>query len=452
MPEPVSSNLRQRALRAGGWSFGGHLFSQVMRLGGNLVMTRLLVPEMFGVVAIATVVMVVLTMLSDIGLRQHLIQSRRGDDPVFLDTAWVVQIVRGIGIWLVALLVSAALYLADLGGLVPAKSVYALAELPLVIAVNSFAAVILGFQSTNVATAHRNFDQKRIVQIDLLGQLVALTVMVSIGAATRSVWAIVAGGLCGVLVTTLLSHSWLSGPLNRFHWDRAALDELIHFGKWLFVSSAMTVLAFNGDRLLLGGFIQADDLGKYAIAGLIVGAFEAALGKMFGAMALPALSETVRNDPSRLREVYYKLRVPCDLALLFVAGLLFATGQMVVDLLYDPRYAEAGGMLQVLALSLIAARYGVAYEVYLALGKPRYLAVINAVRCVSLFSLVPFLFYFGGIQAAIWGIALHGLAMLPFIFGFNSLLGVNDFRRELLVLIALPIGFLCGSGILFLRG
>ena len=62
---------------SGGWTVAGYGLSQAMRLGGSLVMTRLLVPEMFGVMAIATMVTVILTLLSDIGLSQHIVQSRR---------------------------------------------------------------------------------------------------------------------------------------------------------------------------------------------------------------------------------------------------------------------------------------------------------------------------------------------------------------------------------------
>ena len=103
MSSPKQATLKQRILRAVGWSFLGYGVSQVIRLGSNLVMTRLLVPEMFGVMAIAGMVTIILALLSDIGLRQHIVQSARGDDPVFLDTAWVVQIVRGVMMWLVAL-------------------------------------------------------------------------------------------------------------------------------------------------------------------------------------------------------------------------------------------------------------------------------------------------------------------------------------------------------------
>jgi len=442
-------SLRQRALRAGHWTLAGYATSLGIRLASSLVMTRLLVPEMFGVMALVATIANVIWLLSDIGLGQNIIQSRRGAEPAFLDTAWVVQIVRGLLLWGVALLLSAGLHVAALAGMLPADSVYAYPGLPIILAVASFSVVIQSFQSTKTATAYRTFDQKRLTGLELSSQVAGLAVMLAVGVLTRSIWALVAGGMFAALTKTALSHAWLHGPANRFRVEKQALREVFAFGKWVFVSSAVGVLASNGDRLLLGGFVDAQLLGLYAIAALLLGALEAGVLNFFTAVSLPALSEIARKDPSRLREVYRKMRLPADLGLLFVAGGLFAAGRWLIDLLYDPRYAGAGEMLQVLALSLFVARYALAQQAYLALGRPRYLAVIQGVRMVSLFALVPALLYLGGLDAAIWAIALHGLATLPFIFRFNSRLGLNDPGLELKVLGALPAGYLCGA--LFVR-
>lgn len=447
---PKRTTLKQRVLHAGVWSLGGYGVHQVVRLGSNLVMTRLLAPEMFGVMAIATMVTLILQLVSDVGLRQNIVQSRRGDDPAFLDTAWIVQIVRGSVLWLAALVVAIALHLANLGGIVPAHSVYASPLLPLVIAVSSLSVFIGGFQSTRIAIAYRSFDQKRLAQIALISQGAALVVMIVMGAMTRSIWALVAGGLVASLATTALSHTWMSGHPNHFRVEKEALRELISYGRWIFISSAVGVFAANGDRLLLGFFVGADVLGFYAIATLIVGSIQNGLNRLFNTVSMPALSEIARNNPSRLREVYYKLRVPGDLLLLFLAGLLFSSGKLVIELLYDSRYAASGGMLEILALSLFAVRYGVATQIYLALAKTRHVVVLNVVRFVAIYVLVPPLYYLGGIQAAIWGVALHALATIPFIFHFNARLGLNDFRRELWVLVALPVGILCGSALNYL--
>lgn len=440
-------SLKQRVLRAGGWNFAGYGLSQVLRLATNLVMTRLLVPEMFGVVAIATTVTTILALLSDIGVRQNIVQSQRGEDPAFLDTAWVLQIARGGVLWLIALALSAALYLANRGGLVPPGTAYASPVLPLVLAVTSFSSVITGFRSTKWATAYRRFEQKRIIQIELASQIAGVAVMVPIGALTGSVWALVTGGLVAALAVTVLSHVWMGGHTNGFRWDKSALRELIDFGKWIFASSFLGVLASSGDTLLLGSFVEADVLGIYVIATLIVGAVPGGLTRLFAMVALPALSETARERPERMREVYYRMRVPADLLLLALSGALVGAGQLLIDLLYDARYSGAGSFVEVLALSFVVARYNLAFQLYLAMGMPRYLTVINLVTFLSLYSVVPVCFYAGGTQAAIWGIALHGLAAMPFVFRFNARLGVLDLRREAIVLLAFPVGWLCGAAL-----
>jgi O-antigen/teichoic acid export membrane protein len=436
--------LKARVLRAGAWTVAGHGAAQIIRLGSNLIMTRLLVPEMFGVMAIANTVNVVLGMLSDLGLRQNIIQSKRGDDPAFLDTAWVVQIVRGVVLWALAALLGYAIHLARSAGAIGPASAYAAPELPLVIAVNSLSVVVSGFQSTKMSTAHRRLDQRRIMEIALLGQMAGLAVMVPIGYASRSIWALVAGGLVSALVTTLLSHAWMQGHANRFRVERRSLRELLDFGKWVFVSSGLYVLATAGDRLLLGAFVDARALGLYAIAALLIAAAAGLLHRLYFNVTLPALSEVARNAPGRLREVYAKLGLPGDVALGFSAGLLYACGPLVIDLLYDPRYAEAGPVLSILALSLVAVRYEAARQLYLAVGRPQYGTVLSLVRFVSLCVLVPSLFRLGGVQAAIWGVALHALAVVPFVYGFNARLGVNDYRREAMVLVLIPLGYAAG--------
>ncbi|MFX4971226.1 oligosaccharide flippase family protein, partial [Acinetobacter baumannii] len=73
----------------------------------------------------------------------------------------------------------------------------------------------------------------------------------------RSIWALVAGGFATYSMRTLLSHVWLPGTANRWCWDKSALGEIIHVGRWIVASSIMSFLVANGDRLLLGGILDA---------------------------------------------------------------------------------------------------------------------------------------------------------------------------------------------------
>lgn len=441
-----SLGLRKRAISAGAWNLGALVTSQAFRLGGNLIMARLLMPEMFGIMMIAITVSLVLHMLSDVGLRQNIIQSPRGDDPVFLNTIWTVQIVRGFILFASTLLLAALAWYAQTLNLWSTNSTYAAPELPLVLAVTGFSAIIVGFQSTKIDLAVRAFQQKKVVLSEFASQVVGLLVMLGIGYFTRSIWSLVIAGLVQSMVSTLLGHFWFEGPSNRLQWERSALDELVGFGRWILLSSAVGVLAMYGDRIWFGGSMTTSELGVYSIAVLILGAVQLAVQKIAGAVALPAFSEASRtNDTVRLHALYYRLKLMIDLACLFLCGLFLTGSPLLISILYDERYAQAGSMMAILSLSFFTMRYMLANQVWIALGLTKYQAMDNIIRAISLWVLLPLLLAIGGVKYAIWGAALYTFPTLILVFYVNCRLGLFSLKRELVVLPMLAVGALCGE-------
>ncbi len=438
-------NLKDRVLRAGGWSIAGYVLSQVIRLGSSLLMTRLLVPEMFGVMAIATTVIAGLAMFSDFGLRQNIVQSMRGNDADFLNTAWTMQIIRGLLICLVALGGSLLLALVSRIGLVPGGSAYAEPDLPWVIAVLSASAVIAGFESTKLAQVTRVLSLGRATQIELVAQVVGLLCMIAWAALDRSIWALVGGSIFATLVRVVLSHAWLPGVANRWRWDHAAAREILVFGKWIFASSILGFLVNSGDRLLLGGMLDTAMLGIYAIAALVFGSAEQVLSKMIGDVSFPALSETARERRAELKANYYRFHVVLASAAYFCAGILAVSGQPLIDLIYDSRFARAGWMLEILALGLLSMPFRVAGLCLVALGMPRLLSNIIAVRLIVMFVAMPVGFHFFGLQGALWGLVLSHFAYALATVAYKVEFSLFDLRKELLLLLVILAGMAVAS-------
>jgi len=445
--EPAKRSLKSRTLRAGTWTVVAHVSGQVLRLVSSLVMTRILAPEMFGVMAIATVVQVTVALLSDIGIQQAVVQHRRGDSPDFLDTAWSMQVVRGWTIW--AACVAVGLFIYALGHLawVPGGSVYAAAILPAIIASTSFSSVIMGFTSTKAITARRDLNVRKVTLIELFAQVAGLLAMFAIGWWTRSIWSVVAGILLTSLVSVSLSHVWLSGHRNRFRFVPDCAKEIVSFGRWIFVSSALGVLASNGDRLLLGIWLSASLLGIYAIALNLATVVEGLAYKLFSGVSLAVFSEVARDSPGRLRELYFRMRLPADVAFLGAAGFLYAAGPPIVDLLYDHRYAQAGPMLQVLSFGLFFTRYALSCNTYVALGKPQYLTVVQVLNIVSMLVLIPVLYALHGVSGAIWGVALYRLPSSAAAWFFDARHGIHSTLFEIAVLPAWGVGWVLGWGL-----
>ena len=443
----TSASLKQRVLRAGGWSLAGFGLSQIIRFGSNLLMTRLLVPEMFGVMAMVQVVLYGLALFSDVGLRQNIVQSKRGHEPIYLNTAWVIQILRGFLIWFIALVLALLALLANHIGLAPENSVFADTRLPHVIAVTAFSAIIAGFDSTKMFEAYRTLTFRRITQIELVSQVAGLACMLVWVVFDRSIWALVIGGIAAALTRTLLSHAMLEGTANRLQWEPQAFSEIIHFGKWIFASSILGFLARSGDRLLLGGMLSTAELGVYAIAFLIVTSVETVLAKIIGDVSYPALSEIIRERPAELKKNYYRFHVVVAAFAYGCTGLLMTSGQSLMALLYDQRYADAGWMLEILAALLLTVPFRVAMQCFMAMGMPRLFSHIIAIQSCSIFVFMPVGFHYFGAQGALWGIVLSYFSSLPVIIFYKIKYGLFNAGKELLLLTAVPAGIMAGKAL-----
>jgi O-antigen/teichoic acid export membrane protein len=442
---PARLTLKARVLNAGGWLFIMYGLNLTIRIGSNLLMTRLLLPEMFGVISMANIVLVGLAMFSDLGLKQCIVRSERGHDPAFLNTVWVVQILQGALLWLIALGISFLVWFADLIRAIPVDSAYSDPILPYVIGFLSSAVVIHGFASTKYHEASRTLRLGRVAQVEIISQIVGLLCMLAWVSIDRSIWALVAGGISSSIARTCLSHVWLPGPSNGWHWDSAAFREIVRFGKWMFLSSNLGFLVNNGDRLLLGGMVDSKLLGIYAIASLMFSAIEQVFGTVISEITFPALSEIARERRAELKTSYYRLQIIIASLTYASAGVLMGAGQAVITALYDPRYAQAGWMLRLLAVALLAVPWRSAILCFLALGMPKVFSIVLAIRMVTLFAAVPVGFHLFGLPGALGGIVLSHFSYLPAVIFYSAKSGLLDIRKELMMLPVAALGFAVGK-------
>src|SRR5262245_23612870 len=94
--------VKSAAVGSAVWTVLGFGAMQLLRFGFNLALTRLIAPQVFGVMAIVNLCVQALHMFSDLGIRQCVIHHARGDEADFLNTAWTLQILRGLLLWALA--------------------------------------------------------------------------------------------------------------------------------------------------------------------------------------------------------------------------------------------------------------------------------------------------------------------------------------------------------------
>jgi O-antigen/teichoic acid export membrane protein len=440
-----NNGLKQRFLRAAGWTVLGHGLSQVIRLASSLILTRLLAPELYGIMTVGYVVMTGIAMFSDIGLSSGAIRSHRGDDPHFLNVSWVVQIARGLVSAIGVLLVAAALAQMTRAGWLPSHSVYADPQVPSLLAVVSIYAVVSGLESTKTWWARRHLSLASITKIELATQVATTLFQLVWAMIAPSIWTLAGGWIFGGVLKVVLTHATLPGPANRFEWDREVFREIFDFGKWVVLSSAFSFLLTSGDKLVLGGLLDSKMMGSYSIAFLLVGALQVAVLKVVGFTVLPALGEVHRERPQEMQSTIYRIRKPLDIVCLVSAGALVVLGDPIVKLLYDSRYAAAGWMLGALSLTLVSTRLDVLDQCLIATGRVRLLSVLNALRLVTLYSAVPLGYWLLGPTGAIAAVAASSLVNALMMLTVQGRLGLLDVKRELVAAPLFAGGVLAGS-------
>ena len=429
-----SPSLRAQVLRGSLFEVVGLGAGQLVRLATNLVTTRLLFPEAFGLMALVSIVLQGLELFSDFGLLPSVVQNRRGDDPLFLDAAWSIQVVRGLVLAAVAAALAA-----------PLASIYHEPALRMLVPVAALSALIAGFNSTSLLSLRRHLAVGRLVALELGGQVATSLVMIAWALLDPSVWALVAGGIVRAALVMLVSHRIGTGHRNRFRFERAAAGEILHFGKWIFLSSAVHFFSRQTDRLLLGRFVGMVELGVYSVAVFLSEAFADAVTRLVHGVLFPALSSVARRDPDRLLDAYYHARLRLDAAALPALGALTTAGPLVVRVLYDPRYHDAGWILQFLAARVALYSVLTSCETCLfVLGHTRYGFYRSAARAAWVAAAVPAGWYLGGLRGLVWAAALSEVPVLLVLWPAMRRLGLLRLRREALALGFFALGALAG--------
>ncbi len=403
------ASLGARARRSSLWVLLGLLGSQLMRLGGNVVLARLLFEEAFGLMALLALVIQGLSMFSDVGIGPGIVHSKRGDDPVYLNTAWTVQVLRGIVLWIAAALLAG-----------PIAWFYGEPELAVFLPIAALVTILGGLNSTRYFTAERHLALGKRVRNDFLAHAASVVVMILWASFSATVWALVAGQLMQAAVLALTSHLALPGSPNRPKLERAALSELVHFGRWIFVSTLIAFLAMGIDRLMLGRLEGLALLGVYSVAWGLVSTTYVIGGALAGNVQFPLLAAQARMDRGAMARRFLETRVHLLAAARFACLGFLLLGPAFFALLYDERWQAAGWITQLLA---IASWFGMLQltsdRACLALGDTRSLAASNAASlCVK-------------IAAGLVGLSLAGLPGFVLGMALGSLAGHLVIQRAL---------------------
>lgn len=424
------SKLRQSKFFNGGFwvlfSFGSQ---KALQLGSNLLLTRLLFPEAFGLMAIVNAFLVGMQMLSDVGIRPMIIQAKEAENAEFLNTAWTMQIARGLLLTLGTCLLA-----------YPVSLSYGEPALFSLLCFASISATISGFNSISIILAERDINLKKLMLIGLASQALSIIAMASLAVWLQSVWALAIGTLFGQVCNTVLGHLLLKLHRHKLSFEKYHAKKIFSFGKWVFWSTLFTYFCGQGVRLIEGVFVSTNTLAMITIAGTFAWMAGELVVRYLGGVVFPSLCEINRTAPEQFAVRLTRMRLIAILATVPIFGVLSIAGNFIIELLYDQRYAAAGPILVILPIVGAFRTLPTVYQnALLAIGESKLtfissgiIAVINVISMVAGYHLygiigllaAPMLAYLGGHIATMIMVRQYGWISISTEFIFLLLVSV----------------------------
>lgn len=452
-------------LHGSSWSIVEYGGSQALRFLSNVLLAGIINdPVIFGVNVIVAVFMQGISMFSDLGIGQSIIQSKRGSDPKFLDTAWTMQIIRGVCFSLVSALLAW-----------PVSRIYDNETVLYALPLAGMAGLIEGFNSTKLYLLNRDVRLGRLAAINIGTQVIAIIGTLIFAYFSRTVYALIAGALLSSLVRMIASHQFCPGPANRIAWDRASKYELLHFGKWIFFSTLFGFLASRGDQLLMGWYMPIAMFGAYGIAVFLKDGLVQGMHHISQRVLFPLYARIAEETPAELRRQTYRVRAVLMALSVPPVCVLVVWGQDIVGLFYPDKFQETGWMLQILSAGAIVSVIGSTVgPVLLAMGDSYRFMIMQGTRtvlmCVTMFVggyagalignavLTPVIAqpdYFAPLAASFWnhgsmvgvliGVTLPELFLYPVLVWavrrYNVWLPKLDFAGLVLAIVLITLGF-----------
>lgn len=414
-------------IRGAIWTIGAFGTGQLIRFATNVFLARLLAPELFGVMQIVYSLRTAMELISDVGLGQNIIYNSNANEPDFYNTAWTLQVIRGVLLWILSCAAA-----------IPAARFFHSPVLALVIPISTFTIVLGSLSSASRFLLQKRMKYHILVTFETIVALCSSGAQIVLAYFSPTIWALVFGTLIGTATATIGSHFLLKDVKHKLAISKRYAQQIFRFGKWIFASSIIYFLSTNFDRLYLAKVVSFQVLGVYGIARSIAELISLLILRLGNSVIFPFIASHSQVPTNELRAQLSPIRMKFLCAASFVFSLLAAIADSAIGILYDQRYQAAAWMLPVL---LIGAWFAILCNLneatLLGLGKPSYSAVANGAKfgflLVGLTISVPRF----GISGGVMVVAVSDLfRYLPIFVGQirnRFSFGAQDFLASLLV-------------------
>lgn len=366
------------------------------------ILARILDPADFGLFSLALIALGVSESMTQTGINLTIIQSKLSVE-YFLDTAWVISIIRGFLIGIVMIIIGFAMNLF-----------YSQPALITLIALATLVPVIKGFINPFIVVLHKKmyYWQDTLYRFSIFALQIIFSVI--FGAWTNSafglIWGLIIAALFEVLISFLLFNK---KPIFKYTASRAKI--IFDNAKWLSVGTLLHYLVENIDDFLIGAITNTHLLGIYHNAYSLTHKFSYEVAKSAHYGTIPVYTQ-IHQEKKRLKKAFAKSFIATFLIALTISLPIFIFHQSLITFLLGEKWLEViplvrpliiAGLIQTLSMS--------SYTMMLALKKYKIMNFHLLFSLALMIILIIIMSQARGITGAIDGILWSRIIAMPII-------------------------------------
>lgn len=339
-----------------GWLLSASFVSKALGAASMLVLTRILAPEDFGLVALATTLLGILTVVTELQLTNALIGMRQVA-AVHLDTVFTLSAARG-------LVVALALFV---GG----HALAAIYHEPRLVPLTAWLCldpVISGLRSPRFAMFDKELRFAYSAVVETLGRTAAFLAAVVFALATRSYWALPIGQVAAAAAIGIAGY--VAAPY-RPRLSLSAWRPVLGFSIWLNLVGILSTLSSRLDNFFVAGFLSKAVLGQYVIGNQLAMLVSEALLQPLQRVLFPGFAR-LTADRDRLCRAYIRSQAGLTSIGVPIGILVALMARPGVELVIGPRWPIAAQVIEYVAPVFgVQIVFGPVNALALALGETR---------------------------------------------------------------------------------
>lgn len=382
------------------WAGGLRAVVRSLTIIKTLILARILTPSQFGIFGVASLILGILETISETGVNVILIQEKKTINH-YVNTAWVVSIIRGIIISLIILLLS------------PLITIFfdSPASLPSLLLI-SLIPFIRGFINPSVVNYQKNLEFNK--EFKFRSILISFEVVATIifGLVLRNETALVFGMIVSAVVEVFLSFK-LVQPIPKFEFNLDKLNKVVSLGKWMTFAKIFDYLFTHGDDIVVGKLLGTYSLGIYQQAYKISTLPITEIGETFQKVTFPLYSKMVGENKS-LKKIYLKSLFTTLLIILPFSLILFLIPEKIVLILLGSNWLSAVPVLKVLSIfAVVKTIANGTFPVLLSYKRQDLVMILTFVGILGLgVSIYPLINIYGLVGAG-FATIIGSLVMIP---------------------------------------